>query len=307
MNRPPDHFLHSFRALCCSFLSQALANLPDTHQAAKGEKRQPPLTDLPPPLSTPSLQERLLGPGAHGDASRSPTPRLLRAKPLAPRGVGAPAEALQAARVWSANQLSFGTRSSLLPPPSSPSPESQNRTFCFSSPRKRGRGEAGLEVRSCPFPFREEDGRGRGGFAREAELLAAWALWDPGLQLPWVSGRTAFHPPERGRRLREWGRGKQALSLQGLQIHVPLTHPEGCACKLSLASGGSEKGRAGETAKCADTLFSGFPLLASPSPNFSYFFNPRLSLSLFFLSPNSRDYKLNFLWQLLAFTVWLPD
>ena len=173
MNRPPDHFLHSFRALCCSFLSQALANLPDTHQAAKGEIRQPPLTDLPPPLSTPSLQERLLGPGAHGDASRSPTPRLLRAKPLAPRGVGAPAEALQAARVWSANQLSFGTRSSLLPPPSSPSPESQNRTFCFSSPRKRGRGEAGLEVRSCPFPFREEDGRGRGGFAREAELLAA--------------------------------------------------------------------------------------------------------------------------------------
>ena len=50
-----------------------------------------------------------------------------------------------------------------------------------------------------------------------------------------------------------------------------------------------------------EPLFSDFPLLASPSPNFSYFFYPRLSLSLsFFFFPNSRDYKLNFLWLLLA-------
>lgn len=52
------------------------------------------------------------------------------------------------------------------------------------------------------------------------------------------------------------------------------------------------------------TLFSGFLLLASPSPNFSYFFYPRL---FFFFPPNSRDYKLNFLWLLLAFTVSLAD
>ena len=44
------------------------------------------------------------------------------------------------------------------------------------------------------------------------------------------------------------------------------------------------------------TLFSDFPLLASPSPNFSYFY-PRL---FFFFFSNSRDYKLNFLWLLLA-------
>lgn len=141
-----------------------------------------------------------------------------------------PAEALKDGCVLSANLLSFGTRRSLPPPPSSLSSESLNGTFCFRSSRKRGRGKVGLEVRSFLFPLREEEGgealRDREKAARLSSIPAGSGAGGgpPRLTSLWISP-AALHHPERGETAAaRIGKGEAAASFRG-SVHEEVSRP----------------------------------------------------------------------------------